>query len=137
MLSRTPGRTDSAQQVVQLLAYPIRVDVERDQCGYLLVEQSEQKMFGAYVLVLPLLSVCHRQLQALLGGRGEGKVGARLVDTTVELLADDVEGYADATEGGGRVPVADPQQAEQDVFGADVRVVQPSSFLLGEDDSAP
>ena len=97
-------------------------------------EQAEQQVLGADVHVIELAGLAQRELKYFLGPRGERDVPAG------HLLAsaDDVQyfppGRFRADPGGpqrpGRHPVALPEQAEQQVLGADVAVVQRPGFLL-------
>ena len=94
-------------------------------------------MLGADVGVVELAGLGHGQLEHLLGARGVRKVGPggggrfallhRLLDFLLDVFEVDVEIGQD----GGRDAFALADQAEEDVLGADVLVVQTGGFLAG------
>ena len=87
---------------------------------------------------VPLEGLAQAQLEDLLGTRGEGDVTGggllALPDDLLHLLADALEGDAEALEGLARDALALVDQPEQDVLGPDVVVVEAAGLLLGEDD---
>ena len=128
----------AAQQPQRLRARLLQVDAGVGEHlrgdALLLAEQAEQQVLGADVGVVELARLGHRQLEHLLGARGVRQVGAggggrlslldRLLDLLLDVLEVDVEVRSTR---GDALALAD--QAEQDVLGADVLVVQPGRFL--------
>ncbi len=103
-----------------------------------LANQAKQDVLGADVVVTQLQGLAERELEHLLGPRGErdvtaGSLGA-LTDDVDDLLAHRVEADAHRLEslGGDALTLVD--ETEQDVLGADVVVIEQPSFLLGQDD---
>ena len=118
----------------------VGVEVEQDAGGDALVlaHEAEQDVLGADVVVAERERLAQRQLEHLLGARRERDLaGGDLLagaddadDLRAHALDGDVEGLEDA--GGEALLLA--QQAEQDVLGADVVVLERPRLLLGEDD---
>jgi len=114
----------------------VGVEVEQDPRGDALVlaDEAEQDVLGADVVVAERQRFPQRQLEHLLGPGREGDLaGGDLVtltddpgDLRAHLLDGDVEGVEDA---GGK-PFLLAQQAEQDVLGADVVVLEGAGFIL-------
>src|SRR4029450_12471238 len=105
-----------------------------------LADQPEQDVLGADVVVTELERLPKRELEDLLGARGERDVPARrglaLADDLLNLLTHGLEGDVEAHEGLAGDAVSLAHQAEQDVLGPDVVVVEHPRLLLGEDDGA-
>ena len=133
----------AGEQLDDLLADPVEVGAELDQHlggdALALADQPEQDVLRADVVVAELQRLAQRQLQHLLGPRRERDVPARrllaLADDLLDLLADALEGDAEALQGlrGDALTLVD--QAEQDVLGADVVVVEHPGLFLGQDDN--
>src|SRR5205823_9691870 len=122
----------------------VRVEVEPDPDGDApgVAHEAEQDVLGADVVVTETLRLAQRELERLLRARRErhlasrhhlvafaddaGDLGARLLDRNLEALEDP-----------GRETLLLTQQAEQDVLGADVVVLEGAGLLLGEDDHLP
>ena len=102
-----------------------------------LADEAEQDVLGADVVVAELQRLAQRQLEHLLGPRGErdvpGRRRAALADDLLDLAAHGLERDAEALERLGGDAFALVDQPEQDVLGADVGVVEQARFLLGED----
>ena len=87
-------------------------------------------MLRADVGVVELARLGHGQLEHLLGARGVRKIGAGrrsrlpLLHGLLDLLLDLFEIHVEVLEDGGRDSFAFANEAEQDVLGADVLVVQ-------------
>ena len=137
------GRTLVAgQQLDDLLADPRQVGAELDEDlggdALALADQAEQDVLGADVVVAELQRLAQGQLEDLLRPRREGDVPGRrraaLADDLLDLAAHGLERDAEALERLGGDAFALVDQAEQDVLGADVGVVEQARFLLGEDD---
>ena len=118
----------------------VGVEVEQDAGGDALVlaHQAEQDVLGADVVVAERERLAQRQLQHLLGARRERDLaGGDLVtladdagDLRAHLLHRDVERVEHARS----EPLLLAQQAEQDVLGADVVVLERAGLVLREDD---
>ena len=98
-------------------------------------------VLGADVVVAELEGLTERELQDLLGARGEGDVPGRgllpLPDDLLHLLADRLERNPEALQGlsGDTLTLVD--KAQKDVLGADVVVVEHPGFFLSQDDNPP
>ena len=133
----------AGEQLDDLLADPVEVGAELDQHlggdALTLADQPEQDVLGADVVVAELQRLAQRQLQHLLGPRRERDVPARrllaLADDLLDLLADALQGDAEALQrlGGHALTLVD--EAEQDVLRADVVVVEHPGLFLGQDDN--
>ncbi len=121
----------------------VGVEVEQDAGGDTLVlaHEAEQDVLGADVVVAERERLAERQLEDLLGARGERDLaGGDLLagaddadDLGAHALDSDVERLEDA--GGEALLLA--EQAEQDVLGADVVVLERPRLFLREDDYLP
>ena len=100
-----------------------------------LTDEPEKDVLGADVVVPELEGFPERQLENLLGARGERNVSAGslrpLSDDLYDLEPHRLEADAHALEGpgGDTLPLVD--EPEQDVLGADVVVVEQPRFFLG------
>ena len=124
--------------VADLLA--VGVEVEQDARGDALVlaDEAEQDVLGADVVVAQAQRLAEGELQDLLGARGEGDLAggdllARAHDAD-DLGAHALHGDVQTLEDAGGEALLLTEEAEQDVLGADVVVLEGSGFLLGEDD---
>ena len=129
------------EQVEHLLAhfFQLQIQVHQHLGGHalLLAQQPEQEVFGPHVIVVQVARFLDGILDDLLGPRGLGQlphrdhVGAGL-DDLLDLVADlpqvDVQVLQDVR--GDAAALLD--QAEQDVFGADVLVVESLGLLVGQ-----
>ncbi len=119
-----------ATQVRPQLAQHLRCD------ALALADEAQQDVLGADVVVAQLQRLAQRQLEHLLGARGERDVPGRgvraLADDLLDLLADAVEGDVHGLEGLRRHALALADQAEQDVLRADVVVVEHARLFLRE-----
>ena len=116
--------------------------IGEDLCGdpLALAHQPEQDVFGADVVVPELEGFAQRQLEDLLGPRGERDVPARRASPGADDRGNvgpsggeaDAELGQDASGDGVRLC----EQAEQQVFGSDVLVVALAGLLLGGDHGA-
>ncbi len=118
----------------------VGVEVEQDPGGDALVlaHEPEQDVLGADVVVAEAQRLAQRQLEHLLGARRErdlpgGDLLAR-ADDPHDLGAHPLDGDVERLEHAGREPLLLAQQAEQDVLGADVVVLERAGLFLGEDD---
>src|SRR5690348_13770728 len=135
----------AAQQLQHLLADAVEIGSQLDQDlrrdAFALADQAEQDVLGADVVVAELQRLAQRQLQHLLGPRGERDVPARgllaLADDLLDLLADALQGDPEGFQGLRGHTLALVDEAEEDVLGADVVVVEHPGFFLRQDDNPP
>src|SRR4029079_1453370 len=118
----------------------VGVEVEQDAGGDALVlaDEAEQDVLGADVVVAKAQGLAQGELEHLLGARGEGDLaGGDLLarpDDADNLSADALDGDVEGLEDAGGQALLLAQQAEEDVLGADVIVLENPGLLLGEDD---
>ena len=118
----------------------VGVEVEQDAGGDALVlaDQPEQDVLGADVVVTERERLAQRQLEHLLGARRERDLaGGDLLagaDDPDHLGADALDGDVEGLEHAGGQALLLAEQAEQDVLGADVVVLEGPRLFLGEDD---
>ena len=118
----------------------VGVEVEQDAGGDALVlaHEAEQDVLGADVVVAEAERFAQRQLEHLLGARRERDLaGGDLLagaDDPHDLRAHALDGDVERLEHAGRKTLLLAQQAEQDVLGADVVVLELPGLFLGEDD---
>jgi hypothetical protein len=95
-------------------------------------------VLGADVVVAQGERLAQRQLQDLLGARGERDLpGGDLLagaDDPDDLGADPLHGDVERLEHAGGQALLLAKEPEQDVLGADVVVLESPRLLLGEDD---
>src|SRR5439155_6780912 len=121
----------------------IRVEVEQDASGNALVlaYEAEQDVFGADVVVAQRERFAQRELQHFLRARCERNLSGRdlvaLADDACNLSANLLDGDVERLEHSGGEPFLLAQEAEQDVLGADVVVLERPSLVLGENDDLP
>ena len=133
------------QQLDDLLANSAEVGAQLDEHlggdALALTDEAEQDVLGADVVVAELERLAERELEHLLGARGEGDVARRrraaLTDDLLDLVADRLERDRERLERLGGNSLALVDQPQQDVLGADVAVVQQPRFFLGEDHDPP
>ena len=124
--------------VADLLGVGVEVEQDARRDALVLANEAEQDVLGADVVVAERERLSERQLENLLGARRERDLPARdLVALThdarhlrAHLFDGDVEGF----EHPRREALLLAQQAEQDVLGADVVVLQRPGLVLCEDD---
>jgi len=132
----------AGEQLDDLLPHPVEVGAELDEHlsrdALALADQAQEDVLGPDVVVSELQRLSQRQLEDLLGTRGEGDVPRRclltLADDLLNLLADGVQRDTQGLERLRRDSLTLVDQAEQDVLGPDVVVVQHPGLLLGQDD---
>ena len=118
----------------------VGVEVEQDAGGDALVlaHEAEQDVLGADVVVAEAERLAQRELEHLLGARGERDLaGGDLLagaDDADDLGADALHRDVERLEHARGEALLLAEQAEQDVLGADVVVLEDAGFLLGEDD---
>src|SRR5690606_15736853 len=146
-LGRAAGRDRllalvARDELDDLLAHAVEVRTELAEHlrshALALTDEAEEDVLGADVVVAELESLAQRELEHLLGARGEGNVARRrllaLADDLLHLGADGVERDAERVERlrGDTFTLVD--QAQEDVLGADVVVVEHPRLFLGKDD---
>ncbi len=123
-------------------AIEIRSELDEHRGGDALTfaDEAEQDVLGADVVVVHLQRLAQRELEHLLGARGERHVtGGRLLavtDDLLNLLTHRVEGDPERFEGLRGDALTFVDEAQQDVFRADVAVIQQLRLILGKDDHA-
>src|SRR5665648_172895 len=130
------------QQVIQLLTVPVQVGAELDKHlggnTLTLADQAKQDVLGPDVVVAELQRLAQAQLEDLLGTRGEGDVTGRglltLTDNLLDLLAHRIQGDTKVLQRLCRDAFTLVDQAEQDVLGPYVVVVEHARFLLRKHD---
>ena len=132
------GARGARQQLDDLLAHPREIGPQLHEHlrgdALALTDEAEEDVLGADVVVAELQGLPQRQLEDLLGPRGEGDVaagrGPALADDLLDLAAYSLERDAERFERLGGDAFALVDQPEQDVLGADVVVVQQARFFL-------
>ena len=132
----------AGEQLDDLLAHPAEVGAQlHEHLGgdaLALTDEAEQDVLGADVVVAELQGLTERELEDLLRPGGEGDVTGRrraaLADDLLHLAADRLERDAERFERLRSDAFTFVDQTEEDVFGADVAVVQQSCFFLCQHD---
>ena len=132
----------AGEQLDDLLPHLVEVGAQLDEhlSGHALTlaDEAKKDVLGADVVVTELQGLAEAQLEHLLGARRERDVAGRLLltlaDDVLHLLAHGVEGDAERLQRLGCDALALVDEAEQDVLGADVVVVEHLRLFLGEDD---
>ncbi len=128
-----------------LLAHPSEVGPEADEDGgrhtLALADETEEHVLGADVAVAELQRLTERELEDLLGPRGERRGpagrGPGHADRLFDLLANGFEGDPQGLERLGGDPLALVDQPEEDVLGSDEAVVEQARFLLRQHQHPP
>ena len=136
---------EARQQLQHLVADAVEVGPQLDQHlgrdAFTLTDQAEQDVLRADVGVVDLERLAHRELQHLLGARGEGNVSGgsllALTDDLLHLLADGLERDAERLQSLRCDAFTLMDQPEQEVLGTDVVVVEHARLVLGEDNHSP
>ena len=130
------------QQLDDLLAHAREIGAELDEHlrgdAFALADEPEEDVLGADVVVAELQCLAQRQLEDLLGAGRERDVtrrrGAAVADDLLDLRAHGFERDAERLERLGGDALALVDQAEEDVLGPDVVVVEQARFFLRQDD---
>jgi len=130
-----------AEQVQHLLAHFLELQAQVQQHlrrhAVLLAQQAEQQVLGADVVVVQVAGFLDRVLDDLLRPRGLGQLahgdhlGAAL-DELLDLQTHLAQVDAEVLQHVGAHAAAFLHQAEQDVLGADVLVVEALGLLVGQ-----
>ncbi|SII20256.1 Protein of uncharacterised function (DUF3170) [Mycobacteroides abscessus subsp. abscessus] len=116
----------------------IRAELDEDLSGHALslADEAEQDVLGADVAVAQLQRLAEAELEDLLRARGERDVPARrllaLPDDLLHLIAHLLEGDVHPFECLGCQALTFVDEAEQDVLGADVVMLEEFGLFLGE-----
>ena len=138
-LTAATGTGEHADDLVADLL-GVRVEVEQDPRRHALVlaHQAEQDVLGADVVVAERERLAEGQLEHLLRARRERDLaGGDLLagaHDPYHLRTDALDGDVERLEHARGQPLLLAQQAEQDVLGADVVVLEYPGLLLSEDD---
>ena len=109
----------------------------------LFAQQAEQQVLGADVAVAQIAGFAHGELEYFLGARRIGEIGSgrgcglTLLHGLLDLLLNLVEVDAEVLEDGGGDTLALADEAEQDVLGAHVFVMEAGSFLARHREDLP
>src|SRR6185437_11644100 len=137
-LATTAGAGEHPDDLVADLVR-VGVEVEQDAGGDALVltHQAEQDVLGADVVVAEAERLAQGELEHLLGARGERDLaGGDLLtgaDDADDLRAHPFHGDVKRLEDAGRQALLLAKEAEQDVLGADVIVLERPRLLLRKD----
>ncbi len=118
----------------------VRVEVEQDACcnAFVLAHEPEQDVLGADVVVAQRQRFAQRQLEHLLRARRERDLAGgdlvTLADDPGDLRADFLHGDVERLEHTRGETFFFAQQAEQDVLGPDVVVLESARLVLREYD---
>src|SRR5919204_302554 len=134
-----PGAGEHADDLVaDLLRVGVEVEQDAGRNALVLADQAEQDVLGADVVVAQAEGLAEGQLEDLLGARRERDLaGGDLLagaDDPHDLRADALDGDVEGLEDPGGQALLLAKQAEQDVLGADVVVLEGPRLLLREDD---
>ncbi len=121
----------------------VGVEVEQDARGdaFVLAHEAEQDVLGADVVVAERERLAERQLENLLRAWRERDLAARhlvaLAHDSCHLRTHFLDGDVEGLEHARGQAFLLAEEAEQDVLGADVVVLQGTRFVLREDDDLP
>ena len=139
LLAAAAGAGEHADDLVADLL-GVGVEVEQDPRGDALVlaDEPEQDVLRADVVVAERQSLAQRELEHLLRARRERDLAGRdlvaLPDDAGDLRAHLLDGDVEALEHAGGETLFFAEQAEQDVLGADVVVLEGAGLVLGQHD---
>src|ERR671922_198128 len=124
--------------VADLLGVGIEVEQDARRDTLVFADQPEQDVLGADVVVTEGERLAQRELQHLLRARRERDLAGgdlvALTDDAGDLGADLFDRDVERLEDAGGETLLLPEQAEEDVLGADVVVLQRTRFVLREND---
>ena len=130
-----------AQQIQDFLPHLLQLQSQVHQHlgrdALLLAQQSQQDVLGAHVVVVQIPRFLHRVLDDLLGPRRLRQLAHRdhlgtALDQLLDLQTDLAQVHVEVLQHVGGHAAAFLHQAEQDVLRADVLVVEPLCFLIGQ-----
>ena len=139
-MASTPLRPAAAEHPDDLAPDLVRVDAEvgqharGDTLG--LSDEPEQDVLGANVVVPELQRLSQGELENLLRARGERCLATRplfaIADDALDLLAHLVERDVQRSQSAGSDALVLTQEAQEQVLGANVVVVEVTGLFLGE-----
>ena len=130
-----------AEQVEHLLADLLKLQSQVHQHlgghALLLAEQPQQDVLGAHVVMVEVPRLFHRVFDHLLGPRrlrqlAHGDHVGPALHELFHLQADLAQVDVQVLQHVGRHPAALLDQAQQDVLGADIFVIEPLGLLIGQ-----
>ena len=138
LLAATRPREHADDLVADLLAVGVEVGEDPGGDALVLAHESEQDVFGPDVVVAERQRLTQRELEDLLGARGERDLARGHLfagpddpdDLRPDLLHRDLKPLEDPC----RETFFFAQQAEEDVLGPDVIVLEGTRLFLGQDD---
>ena len=124
--------------VANLLGVGVEVEQDARRDAFVLAHEPEQDVLGADVVVAQRERLAQRELEHLLRARGERDLAGRdlvaLADDAGDLRAHLLDRDVERLEHAGGKALLLAEQAEQDVLGADVVVLERPRLVLGEND---
>src|SRR5262249_28817532 len=138
LLAAAGAREHADDLVADLLGVGVEVEQDPRRDALVLAHEAEQDVLGADVVVAEAERLAQRELEHLLRARRERDLAGRdlvaLADDTRDLGAHLLDGDVEALEHAGGKPLLLAQEAEQDVLGADVVVLERTGLVLGQND---
>ena len=139
LLAAAAGTGQHADDLVaDLLRVGVEVEQDAGRDALVLAHEAEQDVLGADVVVAEAERLAQRELEHLLGARRERDLaGGDLLagtDDPDHLRAHALDGDVERLEDAGCKTLLLTEQAEQNVLGADVVVLELPRLFLGEDD---
>ena len=139
LLAAAAGTRQHADDLVaDLLRVGVEVEQDAGRDALVLAHEPEQDVLGADVVVAEAERLAQGQLEDLLGaGRERDLAGGDLLagaDDPDDLRAHALDRDVERLEHAGREALLLAEQAEQDVLGADVVVLELPRLFLGKDD---
>ncbi len=136
---RPPGAREHPDHLIaDLVGISVKIEQDARRDTLVLTHQAQEDVLGTDVVVTEGERLPERQLENLLGTRGEGDLtrGDLLAgaDDPDHLGANPFDRDIERLEDPGREPLLLAQQTEQDVLGADVVVLERARLLLRQDD---
>ena len=142
LLAAAAGAAERAHDLVADLL-GLGVEVEQDARGdaFVLAHEAEQDVLGADVVVAQRERLAQGELEDLLGARREGDLALRGflagADDAHDGGAHLFDGHFERVEDARRDTLLLAQEAEEQVLGADVVVLERPRLFLGEDHDLP
>ena len=130
-----------AQQVQHFFAdlFQLQSQVHQHLSGdtFLLAQQAQQNVLGTDVVVVQVARFLHRVLDDLLGARclrqlAHGDHFRAALDQLLDFQADLAQIHIEVLEHVGSDAASFLDQPEQNVLGADVLMIEPLGFLIGQ-----
>ena len=136
-----------AKEAQRFRSRRLQIDARVGQhlCGdpLLFTKEAQQQMFGADVAVIEVAGFRHRELEHLLGARGIRQIRSGrlcrfpLLDGVLDFLGNVVEIHVEVLQHRRRNALTLADQAEQDMLGAHILVMQACRFLACHRENFP